>query len=97
MQADALGDLDRATVRFLERLATGGRRSSAPVPIPQTRSIKPGTLLRREWQGVMHSVTVTEGGFAWNGATYRSLSEVARAITGTRWNGPRFFGLREAS
>ena len=97
MQADALGDLDRATVRFLDRLATGGRAASAPVPTPKTRAIKPGTLLRREWKGVMHSVPATEDGFAWNGATYRSLSEVARAITGTRWNGPRFFGLREAS
>ncbi len=96
MQADALGDLDRATVRFLDRLATGGRAASAPVPTPKTRAIKPGTLLR-EWKGVMHSVTATEDGFAWNGATYRSLSVVARAITGTRWNGPRFFGLREAS
>jgi hypothetical protein len=46
---------------------------------------------------VLHAVTVAPDGFAWNGATYSSLSKVARAITGTRWNGPRFFGLREAS
>jgi DUF2924 family protein len=59
--------------------------------------LKPGTLLRREWQGVLHSVIVAKHGFAWNGSTYGSLSEVARAITGTRWSGPRFFGLRQAS
>ena len=65
-------------------------------PFPD-RSLKPGTLLRREWQGVLHTVEALNEGFAWSGATYKSLSEVARAITGTRWNGPRFFGLREAS
>jgi hypothetical protein len=97
MQAEALGDLDPATIRFLERLAAGGRKASASVPLPQTRTLKPGTLLRREWNGVLHAVRVTPDGFAWNGATYGSLSQVARAITGTRWNGPRFFGLREAS
>ena len=43
----------------------------------------------------MHTVTVVSGGFVWNGATYTSLSEIARFITGTRWNGPRFFGLRD--
>jgi hypothetical protein len=97
LQADALGDLDKATTRFLEQLAAGGRKASAPVPLPASRSVRPGTLLRREWQGVLHQVTVADDGFSWNGATYRSLSEVARAITGTRWNGPRFFGLRDAS
>jgi Protein of unknown function (DUF2924) len=97
LQADALGDLDKATIRFLEQLATGGRKASAPVPLPVSRSVRPGTLLRREWQGVLHQVMVMYDGFSWNGATYRSLSEVARAITGTRWNGPRFFGLRDGS
>ena len=94
IQADALGDLDPATIRYLERIASAGRKASAPVLIPQARTLKPGTLLRREWNGVLHAVTVTPDGFAWNGATYTSLSEVARAITGTRWSGPRFFGLR---
>ena len=95
VQAEALGDLDPATIRFLERLAAGGRKASAPVPIPHTRSLKPGTLLRREWNGTLHAVTVTPDGFEWGGATFGSLSQVARAITGTRWSGPRFFGLRE--
>ena len=49
----------------------------------------------REWQGVTHHVTVVEEGFLWNGQPYSSLSAIARAITGTNWNGPRFFGMRE--
>ena len=48
----------------------------------------------REWGGVLHHVTVVDEGFIWNGVTYPSLSKIAHAITGTRWNGPRFFGLR---
>ena len=58
--------------------------------------MKPGTLLVREWQGALQRVMALDQGFAWNGATYASLSEVARAITGTNWNGPRFFGLRQS-
>lgn len=54
---------------------------------------KPGTRLIREWQGVTHEVTVEEKGYTWNGEHYRSLSHIARDITGTRWSGPRFFGL----
>jgi hypothetical protein len=97
VQADAFGDLDQATIRFLERLATGARQANTPVPLPASRALKPGTLLRREWQGTLHQVEVRQEGFSWGGATYQSLSEVARAITGTRWNGPRFFGLREGA
>ena len=97
LQVEVLGDLHRATIRSLEQIASAGRNASAPVPAPGARLLKAGTLLRREWNGVLHAVTVAPNGFAWNGATYSSLSEVARAITGTRWNGPRFFGLREAS
>jgi hypothetical protein len=57
--------------------------------------LRPGTILSREWNGQMHRVAVRDKGFDWNGKTYRSLSKVALAITGTRWNGPRFFGLRD--
>ncbi len=66
-----------------------------PVPpvAPRTR-FRPGTLLMREHAGELHRVTVVEQGYEWNGATYGSLSEAARAITGTIWNGPYFFGLR---
>jgi hypothetical protein len=57
------------------------------------RRIKPGSILVREWNGHLQRVTALEEGFAWEGKTYRSLSMVARAITGGHWNGPRFFGL----
>ena len=62
---------------------------------PCVRRIKPGSELIREWAGTVHRVVVVEGGYAYLGLTYRSLSEIARLITGTNWNGPRFFGLRE--
>jgi hypothetical protein len=109
IQANAFGDLDRETVRFLDRIARERetrrakgelRRNKAPPPIPpvpEKRSLKLGTILVREHEGVLHRVIVVDGGFAWNETTYRSLSEVARAITGTNWNGPRFFGLRDKS
>ena len=99
--------LDRETARFLDRIArdwrerqaNGGSRSSKkppPVPpVPRGRSLKPGTILAREHGGVLHRVVVAKDGFEGGGGTYRSLSEVARAITGTNWNGPRFFGLRD--
>ena len=57
--------------------------------------VRPGTILAREWNGRMHRVAVLSEGFAWNGKTYPSLSKIALGITGTRWNGPRFFGLRD--
>jgi len=58
---------------------------------------RPGTILVREHQDKTHRVEVLEQGFRWEGETYASLSVIARAITGVRWNGPRFFGLREPS
>ena len=85
----------RRAFAALDRLAKTGSDKSAP--LPQASSVRPGTLLVREWDGVLHRVMALDQGFAWNGTSYRSLSEVARAITGTRWNGPRFFGLREVS
>ena len=95
LQADLHGDLDSATVRYLDRLAKAGTGRSAP--LAEASSVRPGTLLVREWEGVLHRVMALDQGFAWNGTSYRSLSQVVRAITGTRWNGPRFFGLREGS
>ena len=96
LQAARLGDLSRETQRELERLAPGAAiakdgKSSTTTPT----TLRVGTELVREHDGKIHRVLVVEGGFAWQGATYTSLSDVARAITGTRWNGPRFFGLRE--
>ena len=94
LQAERFGDLDPATARALDRLSKQG--GSGDIPLPDASRIAPGTLLVREWERTLHRVMVLETGFAWNGSTYQSLSQVARAITGTRWNGPRFFGLREA-
>jgi hypothetical protein len=62
----------------------------------QLRSPAPGPFWR-EWQGTTHHVTIVNDGFVWNGHTHRSLSSIARAITGTKWNGPRFFGMREVN
>lgn len=88
LQARAFGGLSRESIRLLDRIADG-----IAVP-PPVRQEGPGTVLVREWNGVRYHVMIVKGGFAWNGATYRSLSEVAFAITGTKWSGPRFFGLK---
>jgi len=96
VQADRLGDLDTATRRLLDRIGSGSAEVRR-VPTGLTRSrteLRPGTLLVREWNGHPQRVMVLADGFAWNGNTYRSLSEVAHAMTGTRWSGPRFFGVR---
>jgi hypothetical protein len=82
-------ELDRLLARVLRDEATGAPKSPMP-PLPRT-----GTLLVREWRGKTYHVTVVDGGFLWNGKSHRSLSSIARAITGTKWNGPRFFGMRE--
>jgi DUF2924 family protein len=99
MQADARGDLDPATARLLRQIATaGGAREASRLTEAFGRrgtELKPGTILMREWNARAYQVMVVEEGFAWNGKTYDSLSKVAFAITGTQWNGPRFFGLRD--
>jgi hypothetical protein len=96
VQAAALGDLDKTTARLLDRIADEARSGKqVEVPVPDRVGLRPGTLLVREWDGTPQRVMVLVEGFAWNGNTYPSLSKVARAITGTRWNGPRFFGLRD--
>ena len=101
LQSAAHGDLDRATLRKL-RPSGGGSAGAEPFTPrePTTRdgaSLRPGGLLVREWKGQMQHVMILDVGFAWNGASYTSLSQVARAITRTNWNGHRFFGLRKAS
>lgn len=109
LQARHYGDLDPDTARLLARVARERTRRkqkaeaapapAAPAPVPALTSsgLRPGTLLVREFAGQLHTVTVTPEGFCWNEQRFTSLSEVARAITGTRWNGPRFFGLRDKS
>jgi hypothetical protein len=88
IQEEAFGGLNRETVQLLDRLARGEK------PNKPTRRLKAGTVLVREYQGERHTVTVVPDGFVWQDTTYSSLSAIARAITGTPWNGPRFFGLR---
>lgn len=99
LQAQAYGDLDAATIRLLKQIGSGGANVDAvglTAEHEQRRaSIKPGTILMREWNGQPHRVMVVDAGFAWNGKTYENLSKIAFAITGTKWNGPRFFGLRD--
>ncbi|MBS0472433.1 MAG: DUF2924 domain-containing protein [Proteobacteria bacterium] len=97
LQAQAFGDLSPATRRLLDGLASevSGRSEPAAVPLPGAGQLMPGTVLIREHDGQQHHVMVAESGFLWNGTTYESLSKIAFAITGTKWNGPRFFGLRE--
>ncbi len=83
----------RTAERFLADL---DRQADGKAARPDA-TLKPGGRLLREWNGVTHTVEVTDEGFRWNGQTYRSLSAVARAITGARWSGPRFFGLQEGA
>lgn len=85
MQVEAFGGIDLATRRALERKTTG---------IPEGRSHGHGAVFRRIWQGRVIEAVVETDGFRFEGTSYRSLSAVAEAATGTRWNGPRFFGLR---
>lgn len=68
-------------------------KGSEKKPRPKCPALKPGGRLLREWNSVTHVVDVTEDGFTWNGRSYRSLSAIAREITGAHWSGPRFFGL----
>ena len=104
IQAVAFGDLDRAVLRRLreprdEVLASRDARPFAARG-PTTREgvgLKSGALLVREWNGRLERVMILDDGYAWNGCVYRSLSQVAKSITGTNWNGHRFFGLKASS
>ena len=92
-----LGGLSRDTRRVLDLLVKEleGKNTRKAIMIDPRKPV-PGTRLLREWDGAEHSVTVLRDGFDWQGRKFKSLSAVARAITGTQWNGYRFFGLREA-
>jgi hypothetical protein len=96
LQADQLGDLDSESQRLLDGSGSPEKAGQRAVDLGRRISdVRPGTVLGREWNGRMHRVAVLADGFAWNGKTYPSLSKVAFSITGTRWNGPKFFGLRD--
>jgi hypothetical protein len=92
LQEDAYGGLDKATKRLLQQLMVQMAKTPGRIVLP--RRIKAGAIIVRKWKGQSHRVTVLEDSFAYNGKSYESLSQIARQITGTRWNGPRFFGLR---
>ena len=103
LQAAALGGLDKETLCVVRQ--PKGQTLDSPVSrpfearIPATRegaTLGTGSLLTREWNGKLERVMVLEKGFAWNGKSYRSLSQIAKAMTGTSWNGHRFFGLSAA-
>jgi hypothetical protein len=97
IQELAYGGLSKTTVRILDALADEYRGISVKKPtLVDPRKPIAGTKLVREWAGVEHTVTVLRDGFEYEGRRYKSLSAIARAITGTRWNGWRFFGLRTA-
>ena len=93
LQEEALGglrpELHRRLRNIAEQVGRGGKLDLAVAP-----RLKPGTRLLREWQGRTHEVLVSDAGFVWQQARYRSLSQIAREITGTQWSGPGFFGLR---
>ena len=96
LQADRLGDLDAEALRLLDRSGSAADVGRLAAELNQRRTdLKAGSILVREWDGQLHRVMVLADGFAWNDKTYPSLSKVAFAMTGTRWNGPRFFGLRD--
>jgi Protein of unknown function (DUF2924) len=89
IQDQAFGGLVRDTIKLLDSLARGDKPKA-----DHFRRLKPGTVLVREYQGERHTVTVVGDGYVWRDVTYTSLSTIARAITGTAWSGPRFFGVR---
>jgi hypothetical protein len=98
LQSDAFGGLDKS----IRKILRSGKEDGVGAPFdrraPQTRDgvgLKAGALLVREWNGRLERVMILEEGFAWNGQTFGSLSQIAKAMTGTNWNGHRFFGLRQ--
>jgi hypothetical protein len=96
IQENVLGRLKPATRRLLERVAADAR-ARKPTKVVPLRKVGPNTILIREWGGTRHEVKVVENGVKFRGKHYRSLSQVARIITGSQWSGPLFFGLRASA
>ncbi len=94
LQEQAEGGLSKATRRRLAKLAGLDGENREPIS-PHSVRLKPGSRLIREWRGEVHRVTVLDDGFDYRGTRYASLSQIARVITGARWSGPLFFGLRK--
>ena len=93
IQERALGGLKPATRRLLAKVAADAS-AHRPIEIAPSPALTPGTVLLRDWHGTQHQVIVRENGVEFQGKQYKSLSQVARRITGTRWSGPLFFGLK---
>lgn len=93
LQEKRHGSLPLMVARELERVAADNGSTASPSPPPKV-SLTAGTRLIREWNGQTIAVEVTDAGFVWNDRTYRSLTEIAREVTGAHWSGPRFFGLK---
>jgi Protein of unknown function (DUF2924) len=93
LQQQRAGGLSRSTRALLRRAALPKVEGEGRAPLP--RKLTPGTRLVRDWHSVGHTVTVLERGFEYDGRHWKSLSAIAREITGTQWNGPKFFGLAE--
>jgi hypothetical protein len=93
---ESLGGLKPATVRLLKRIADDAAARRQDAPTPEKIRVNAGTVLIREWHGTKHQVTVLNDGFLFRAKRFRSLSQIARAITGSRWSGPLFFGLKTA-
>src|SRR5271165_7113898 len=98
LQSDAFGGLDKSIRRILRSEKDDDAAAPFDRRVPQTREgvgLKAGAQLVREWKGKLERVMILEEGFVWNGQTFGSLSQIAKAMTGTNWNGHRFFGLRQ--
>jgi hypothetical protein len=95
MQVEAYGGLAVATKRRLREIANAARNGDANATLGSSR-IKPGTQMIREWKSTTHTVTALAEGFEWNGRAFKSLSAIAKNITGTNWNGFAFFGIKRA-
>ena len=96
LQERALGGLKPATVRLLERIADDAAARRQVATAPTKIRVGTGTVLIREWRGTKHQVTVLKDGFQYRAKRFHSLSEIARTITGSRWSGPLFFGLKSS-
>lgn len=94
VQAEATGDLPEPLKRELRTLARTRSKQGKAGSACAAPAFRPGTRIVRVWRGDLYEVTAVEGGFEWRGRSHRSLSQIAREITGTRWNGLTFFGLR---
>lgn len=96
IQAEIYGELDDETRKLLTRARTAVAKGKSPLP-RSAMKLRPGTVLVREWRGVTHRVLVLDRGFQHENKRFSTLTQIARAITGTHWSGPRFFGLEERS